>query len=304
MAIDSFREDPCASDSAPVRRFRPCGRSRFLKTRDAMTVTAVSVSQKVAILLLVLAAAIVRAGSASPGDAAEDSPVDLAVLPAVIEWVLPDSGRSNTSVRVGNLGREPLRIDARISGWAFADDGSVRPLAPDPDVLSGRMEVHPARLEIPPGRYRTLRLWLTEPEALPHGEHRALLQLRARGTTHTNLDLAVYAYRGTPVVRAKLRRAWWRWCEGQLEAGFEIVNDGERHVRLDGWLAIEAVGGAMHRELLPRTPVLPGTTQTLVIRLPWASGAPSRAAIEGQLGERDLGDWLPADWPPIACGAD
>lgn len=269
-----------------------------------MIVTAVSVLQKVTILMLVLAAAVVRAGSPRPDEASEDRPVDLVVLPAVIEWTLPDSGRSNTMVRVGNLGREPLRIDARIGGWAFDDDDSVQPLAPDPDALSGQLEVHPAHFEILPGRHRALRLWLAEPEALPHGEHRALLQLRARGATHANLDLAVYAYRGIPVVRAQLQRAWWRWCDSRLDAGFEIVNDGERHVRLDGWLVVTAVDGAAHRELLPRTPVLPGTTQTLVMRLPWASGAPSRAMVEGQLGERDLGDWLPADWPPIACGTD
>lgn len=294
-------------DDAPARRRHLCASARLRFTAAEKNVTAVATSRKITIALVLCLVA-----HASPPRAGEaDQPVagahgDLAVSPAVVEWALPEAGRSNVAVRVANLGREPLRIDARIGGWTFDDGDEVRRLPPQRGALSGLLEVYPARVEVPAGEHRTLRLWLHDPAALPRGEHRALLRLRADrapASTRMEVDLAIYAYRGPLDVHAELRHAWWRWCDGRIEAGFDVANDGERHVRLDGWLVIEAADGALHREHLPTAPVLPGAARMLPMRLPWPAGAPRRVRIEGQLGERDLREWIAGDWPPIACAA-
>lgn len=238
--------------------------------------------------------AIAQALAPTSGDAAGGADAgapDLVVSPAVIEWPLPTRGRSQVRVRVGNAGTRVLRLRAAPGSWRLDGDGVATPLPADPDGLAGRLQVHPAQLELAPGQQRSLRLWLATPDGLDAGEHRALLRLAlvgADGAVGDRFDLAVYAWRGPVQAQPRLDATAWRLCDGELRWRLLAGNDGNRHARLDGWLLLDDGAGATGHHALPRTPVLPGATQRLALAVPWPGPAPVRVALQGRFGALDL----------------
>jgi hypothetical protein len=239
--------------------------------------------------------AIARAVAPAPDDAArvvDAGAPDLVVSPAVIEWQLPERGRSQARVRVGNAGAGTLRLRASLGSWSLSGDGTATPLPAEPGGLSGRLQVHPTDLQLAPGQQRSLRVWLSTPDGLRVGEHRALLQLdveRPGSAASDRVDLAVYAWQGPVEARPRVDATDLRVCDRELSWTLQAGNDGSRHARLDGWLVVADAAGGVQRHALPRTPVLPGATQRLALTLPWTGAMPEGVRIEGRFGALDLG---------------
>jgi hypothetical protein len=234
---------------------------------------------------------------------AEDGPV-LAVSPAVVEWTLRASGRNGTVLRLANLSRETLAIEAAMAAWDLDEAGALVRLAPAPGAFAGRLEPAPRRLSLAAGERRALRLWLHDPEGLSAGEHRALLLLTARdeaGEVRLQLDLAVYAWLGAQREAARVESVGWTLCDGALRFHLAASNRGDRYVRAEGWLVI-GQGGTATRLALPRTPILPGRTLSLALDADLASPDPPVLGLEGRLGPVVLDGLDPG--PPQRCEAE
>lgn len=235
----------------------------------------------------------------APGTASESTTADevgapsLAVSPAVVQWVLHRRSRNGHAIRLANMSDESLEVVAELRGWRLDEAGAVEDFQPDPETFAATVRAVPESLRLDPNERRTVRLWLEGGAALDDGEHRALLVLRgqnASGEERIRLDLAIYAQLGEMRFDATLESARWRLRDGELTATFNVINRGNHHVRMDGWLRVIDAEGVVERFVLPRSPVLPGETRTLTSSQPWPGPTPAEVGMEGTLGQQLLDD--------------
>lgn len=263
--------------------------------------------------LRVLVAAAVAAVLAAPAAA------QIGVSPPRLELTLAD-GRASGALRLFNFGAEPVEVQTTAHSWDLDESNEVRIVAPTEQSLDGWLIVNPLRFTIEPGRAQTVRLAVRARVEPTPGEHRAILyfeQLNAQRpgnqatfTVSFRLGVAVYAY-AEPVVRqARVEEV----RAGPSAMELDISSSGNAHVRADGAYAVwraeawpgadlavmpgtgeDAVvpDGVVAAGSLPRTPVLPGTTRTLVepIEPPLPAGeyvAWISGAVEGEPVDRVL----------------
>lgn len=237
---------------------------------------------------LTLPALAPRPGSAGDAEtAAAAGTVSLAVSPAVVQWDLQRGRRNAHAIRLANLSEEALQVVAELRGWRLDEAGGVEDFEPEPGTFAAQVKAVPQRVSLVPNGHRTVRLWLEDGAALDDGEHRALLLLRGSdpsGDERIRLDLAVYAQLGEVRFDVTMESARWRLCDGSLATTFNVVNRGNRHLRMVGWLRVTGADGIVQRFPLPRSPVLPGETRSLISSQAWSGPMPTEVAMEGNLG--------------------
>lgn len=262
-------------------------------------------------LILSLVAALLPA-------AAQEIPLPgrIGVSPPRIELQIGDRPTTE-SIRVINLGTEPVAIKASVHSWDLDDENRIRLLPPTEQSLDQWMVLNPLEFSIEPGRSQTVRFSVRPRIAPEPGEHRAIVYFeQASGpvaTTSTlrtvfRLGVAIYAYVGEVTRRGPLhgvevvaKSAW-----------FDISSEGSAHLRLLGQYAVwpaEAYPGSdgtervkvesgpeaqlpaamVHVADLPSTPILPGTRRRMELRLP-EDLAPGSYVLDlnGTLGDLPL----------------
>jgi fimbrial chaperone protein len=195
-------------------------------------------------------------------------------------------GQATTSVQVTNRGTEIAAVQARPFAWSQV--GGEEQLSPTPNLV-----VSPPLVRIAPGQTQIVRLLLKAPASAGEASYRILFdQLPTQPSgggirVALRISIPVFALPPAPV-RSRLV---WRAVAGSAgEAKIIVVNQGQRHVRLNDLKLSGGVGPLSLRG--PGTfYLLPGSQRELI-----ASGPGLKAGTELRVSaSSDEGD--------IAAGA-
>jgi len=217
------------------------------------------------------------------------SAISIGVSPPRLEVEI--SGDStNESLRVLNMGTEPVAIDVTVHGWVLDAANKLQLVEPDEQSLDQWMIVNPLSFTLEPGDSQTVRLSI-RPKVRPEpGEHRAIVYFRqtpppTEGSSMRVLGrvgVAVYGYVGEVERLGELNGVRIDTAGSLPRASFDISSSGSGYVRLVGQYAVwpadrypgDAIdadetsrGRSLETGMLPNLPVLPGTRRQLALRL-------------------------------------
>jgi len=230
---------------------------------------------------------------AAVGAAAQDAPSpppQVAISPPRFELQI-GSEPTTESIRVANLGEEPVTVQVAASNWDLDEHNQVRVIEPTEQSLDQWMLINPLRFTVPPGRSQNVRFSIrprVEPEP---GERRAMIfldQVLDRTSPGSGIRMrfqygvAVYGQVGEATRRGQLHGIDLRYGAGRLVGSFDITNHGNAHVRLDGLYLVrpavdlsraepadtgdgtsDTLPGVVATGQLPSLPVLPGCRRQL-----------------------------------------
>ncbi len=232
-------------------------------------------------------------------------------------------GPATGSLRIFNLGDQPVEVRTTVYNWDLDEHNKVRILPPNEQSLDQWMILNPVHFTIPPGRSQVVR-FAVRPRAEPApGEHRAIVYFeelephtvtRGKSTfkVRFRMGVAVYGHVG-PVIRKGILHSV-RVTGGRVL--FDITNTGNANLRLAGqfavWKAdvypgapktarIPALGqkdeklpaGIVSAGFLPTLPVLPGARRTIELKLPKLDPGGYVLDLNGRLAEVPIDRGLP-----------
>lgn len=263
--------------------------------------------------------------TAIASDSGSLPPAQIAAAPARVTVDITE-GRAGGSVRVFNLGTEPVSVSTEISHWAMDRNNQVQVIAPTSQSLDQWLVVNPLRFTIPPGKQQVVR-YSVRPHSKPgNGEHRAMLFFNQVDNSSTNpnvnfrMGVAIYGVAGQIDRVGRLHNLSVDYANRTAQISADIESYGNANVRMDGqisiwprsafpganavrqydlsstgWNAPQSVVGA---GLLSSTPVLPGDRRTIqtMVPLPARSGE-YIVHIKGRLGDVNVHETLALNIP-------
>lgn len=256
---------------------------------------------------------------------AETPPAQIAVSPPYVQVEL-GSKPINESLRLINMGKEPVSVEVTVEHWDLDERNQVRALTPNEQSLDQWMIVNPVRFDVPAGGTQVVR-FAVRPRVRPEpGEHRAMIYFNQRSSGAApqgqvqvmfRFGVAVYANVGAVSRTGVLHGIARQGTTNPPVFGFDIGSAGNANVRLGGQYAIwpekdypgqsatKPIAGLekpdakppapiLTADTLPTTPVLPGTRRTILIQ-PGTRLPPGRYVLDinGDLGGTAIDKGLP-----------
>lgn len=250
--------------------------------------------------LLIVISALSAMSVHAQAPAAMPEPAQIGISPQLFELTQDDLSATH-AYRLHNLGRHDTRVRIRVSNFGTNDDNHVVLLPPSESSLDRWLVINPLTVDLPAGETRAVRFSIRPPRPLTSGEHRVavifeedpiereleaedgMMALRAR----FRITSAVYASVGA--VERSGRIEHLGLSEDQLRLTISATGNG--HVRVSGRYRVEplvADGVDAIEGDLPRTPVLPGDTRTLIVALPNVPPGRYQVLLDGKLGDQRL----------------
>lgn len=177
--------------------------------------------------------------------ATELPPAQIAVAP-VRATVDISGGRADGSIRLFNLGKNPVNVKTRINNWEMDRDNNVIVVEPGIDSMSNWIIVNPVNFSIKPGGQQIVR-YSIRPRGRPReGEHRAMIFFDQENlSTKTgsiginfSVGVALYAHNGAINKTAKLRGLNINHNDKITIVASDIQNKGNVSVRFQGSVEI------------------------------------------------------------------
>ena len=259
------------------------------------------------------AAAIIQAEEATP-------PGQIGVSPSMLELSI-GSKPVNESLRIFNLKETPTKVKVDVYNWTLDENNEVKLLPPTEQSLDQWMLINPTSFVLKPGESQVVRLSIRPTVKPAPGEHRALIYFTEERIDDTpaeaetpvevlfKLGVGVYANADPTRHSSILKTLSFDKRENSLKAS--ISNSGNVHTRLTGTYSIwkkgafpgtenaekylldesakKAPDGLVAAGQLNQTPVLPGSTRTIVTQLPSLPAPGSYiVAVSGKLGEKKI----------------
>lgn len=178
-------------------------------------------------------------------DASQPLPPQIAAAPSRVTVDL-QKGRANGSIRVFNLGNKPMAINASVKNWQMDRSNNVQVIAPTAQSLASSIIINPVSFTIAPGKTQVVRYSVRPRQALPTGEHRAMIffdqagNKPAQGTMNLKfrLGVALYGVNGNITREGVLHDVSLQRHGGQLSVLTDIQSVGNANVRLDGQVTV------------------------------------------------------------------
>ncbi len=253
---------------------------------------------------------------------AEDAPPpgQIGVSPSMLELSI-GSKPVNESLRIFNLKKTPTKVKVEVYNWTLDENNEVKLLPPTEQSLDQWMLINPTSFVLEPGKSQVVRLSVRPPVKPAPGEHRALIYFTEERIDNAapeeetpvevlfKLGVGVYA-NANPTKRAStLKGLSLDKSSSSLKAS--ITNNGNVHTRMKGtysiWKKADFPGiqnaekyikaestekspkGLVAAGQLNQTPVLPGSSRTIVTQLPSLPEPGSYiVAVSGALGEKKI----------------
>ncbi|MBE8988863.1 molecular chaperone [Nostoc sp. LEGE 12450] len=223
--------------------------------------------------------------------------LNIGVSPSRMELEINSKQRVQ-SIRIVNRSPQTVEMKASVKSWRMNEDNKLEEVIPDEQSLSQWIVFTPSRFTIAPGATQTIRFAIrpkTQPKA---GEHRAVLFLeevasnkpKASNTLVTvgRVGVVIYGYTGAVKRVGVLNSLTVDTKPNAIKAVFDISNQGNAHIRLNGqyaiWPAAKYPGAEATKPianldrpdakktenlvdagLLPTAPILPDTRRRVVL---------------------------------------
>lgn len=235
-----------------------------------------------AVLLILLAV---------PPAKASDPPGQIAVFPSMFELEI---GKQpvNESVRLRNLKKTPVSIRVEIYNWTLDRNNNIVLLPPTAQSLDQWILINPVSFTVGPEKEQLVRFSIRPPIVPDPGEYRAIIyfieesgeESQTAMTVLFKLGVGIYGYAMPVDEQGTLDKIVLDRQQGKIAA--TITNTGTRHTRFKGSYSFWKQGvfpgfktierfmqnprinerpeGLLSYGTLDNTPVLPGTTRTIM----------------------------------------
>lgn len=276
---------------------------------------------------LIVLTSFIRVNTVAAEDAESSPPAQIAAAPARVTVDI-SKGRAGGSVRVFNLGTEPVSINTQISHWTMDQNNRVQVIAPTRQSLDQWLIVNPLKFTIPPGKQQVVR-YSIRPRATPdNGEHRAMLffnQVSSNSSTDTidvnfRMGVAIYGTAGHIDRVGRLHNLSVDYINQTAQITADIESVGNGNVRMDGQITIwpktafpgdasvslydlsengwNAPDDIINAVVLSSTPILPGSRRIVKTRVTLPSQPGDYIVhINGRLGDEPVRESLALNIP-------
>lgn len=221
-------------------------------------------------------------------------PPQVAVSPSVIETTLGKKP-SNEVIHVYNLGDKPMTVNTSVIHWDTDENNQVREIPPTEQSLDQWIIINPLSFTIPAGGSQVVRLSI-RPQIVPSaGEHRGMVFFEnetlnggeSKGVSALfRVGVGIYGLAGE-IIRQGTLKSLTLNTDDRTSLAFTINSAGNANIRLKGqysiWKKANFPSGefpplfnltgketnlppaVLHAAPLPTTPILSGTTRTLMV---------------------------------------
>ncbi|HLO85947.1 MAG TPA: fimbria/pilus periplasmic chaperone [Nostocaceae cyanobacterium] len=225
--------------------------------------------------------------------------LSLGVSPTRVELDINANKTRTYSVRVVNPSNKPIEVQALVRSWVMGKDNKLQVAPASEQSLSQWIVFTPSRFKVSPGGSQTVR-FSVRPKVQPQpGEHRAVIyfqEVPAESKSNSvrvvgRLGVVIYGYVGDIKRAGLLNSVNVETKSNQIQAVFDISNQGNAHIRLNGqyaiWPAAKYPGAAATKPInnlqnsksqlpenvldagtLPNTPVLPSDRRNINLPIP------------------------------------
>jgi len=172
-------------------------------------------------------------------------PAQIAVSPSRFDLRI-GSKPTTESIKLVNLGRDPVTIRVSTATWDLDEASRIRILEPDEQSLDRWLVINPLRFTIAPGKSQVVRFSIRPRVEPSPGEHRAMVyfdqQLPEKNDSLLHikfrLGVAIYGQVGETTRIGQLNSATVSTGANPVIARFDISSVGSAHVRMTGQYAI------------------------------------------------------------------
>jgi P pilus assembly chaperone PapD len=172
-------------------------------------------------------------------------PAQIAVSPSRFDLQI-GSKPTTESIKLVNLGREPVTITVSTSTWDLDEASQIRILEPDEQSLDQWLVINPLRFTIAPDRSQVVRFAIRPRIEPSPGEHRAMIYFDQQLPEKNNgqlqikfrLGVAIYGQAGETTRIGQLNSISVSEGVNPITARFDISSMGSAHVRMSGQYAI------------------------------------------------------------------
>jgi P pilus assembly chaperone PapD len=173
--------------------------------------------------------------------------LNIGVSPSRMELEINSKQRVQ-SIRILNRSPQTVEMKASVKSWRMNEDNKLEEIIPNEQSLSQWIVFTPSRFTIAPGGTQTIR-FAVRPKVEPKvGEHRAVLFLEEVASnkpkalnsvvTVGRVGIVIYGYKGAIKRVGVLNSLTVDSKPNAVRAVFDISNQGNAHIRLNGQYAI------------------------------------------------------------------
>jgi hypothetical protein len=207
----------------------------------------------------------------------------VATSPPRFEMALKAGEKTRQVLEIMNSDTAPLTLLVRTADWSLTPDGAaqfydeLRPGSCRPWVAIERREV-----TVPARQTYRFRFEITAPADVPAGECRFAIMLEGKDATPVGnsppitgrVGVIVYAAIAGAAPELRITSARMTQDAGEPAAVLNVVNAGNAHGRVQGFLNATDATGRVFEATPSNNPVLPGETRPVIVRFA-ARGAPA-----------------------------
>jgi len=270
------------------------------------------------LLTAILFACLIMASNVNAEEA--PPPGQIGVSPSMLELSI-GTKPVNESLRLFNLKKTSTKVNVEVYNWTLDENNEVKLLPPSEQSLDQWMLINPMSFVLEPGKSQVVRLSIRPPVKPAPGEHRALIYFTEERLDNATaegeeapvevlfkLGVGVYANANPTTKSASLKTISLDNNGKALKTS--ISNNGNVHSRLKGTYSIwkktsfpgiknvdkymtedasAAPEGLVASGQLNQTPILPGSTRTIVTQLPGLPAPGSYiVAVSGSLNDSKI----------------
>jgi hypothetical protein len=206
--------------------------------------------------------------------------ISVEVAPLRVELTAGPGSTTTQGITVGNAGKDPVRVRARVTDWDLSKDGAPQfesAVPNGPYSATAWTRLAPPEQVIDPGKEATVRFSLSVPATMQPGGYRTgvLFEFgpangdpaaRAREVMFkSRIATLIYVNIGQPALAAELTDLQVRQTP-QLQVVAALKNTSRRSVRTRGSLILYDQEGRNIREVpVPDVPLLPESEREVAI---------------------------------------
>lgn len=178
--------------------------------------------------------------------------IEIGVSPPRMEINLNAKNNRSNAITISNLSDKPVEMKAYVRNWKINEKNMLEDVPSTENSLDQWIIFTPSRFTIPPRKTQTVRFAI-RPKVKPvAGEYRAVIYLQEAApasspdadtiNTVGRVGVVVYAYAGEIKRVGTVNSVTVDTKPNQVQAVFDVSNQGNAHIRIEGQYAIWRAG--------------------------------------------------------------
>ncbi|GJD21210.1 unknown protein [Rivularia sp. IAM M-261] len=178
--------------------------------------------------------------------------IEIGVSPPRMEINLNAKNNRSNAITISNLSDKPVEMKAYVRNWKINEKNMLEDVPSTENSLDQWIIFTPSRFTIPPRKTQTVRFAIRPKVKPATGEYRAVIYLQEAApasspdddkiNTIGRVGVVVYAYAGEIKRVGTVNSVTVDTKPNQVRAVFDVSNQGNAHIRIEGQYAIWRAG--------------------------------------------------------------